>query len=69
MLLTSNEADVNRQTSHGDTPLYYAVFNGHQKAVERLLLNGADASIKSDNGKTPKDVAIEKVEKSNFRLI
>lgn len=69
MLLTSNEADVNRQTDDGNTPLHYAVLKNHQKSVERLLLNGADASIKSDNGKTPKDVAIEKGEKSNFRLI
>lgn len=64
MLLTSNEANVNRQTNVGDTPLHYAAFMGHQAAVERLLLNGADANIKSENGKTAKDVAIEKGEES-----
>ena len=41
----------------GDTALHYACYNGFTKGVKELIAQGANASIRSDNGRTPLDVA------------
>jgi ankyrin repeat protein len=40
----------------GDTPLHYAVRQGHKKIVELLLAKGADVNGRNRNGETPIDV-------------
>lgn len=57
---------------NGRTPLHLAVINGmlkmclikkckrlNRKAIERLLKNNADTTIKDMYGKTPMDIAME----------
>jgi len=38
-------ASINAVDMHGRTPLSYAVMNGHQRIIDLLLLQGADASL------------------------
>ena len=49
--LVTNGADVNKQTTLGDTPLFEACFEGHLSVVKYLVEAGADLSI-PNNRKT-----------------
>jgi ankyrin repeat protein len=52
--------EINAQTHTGQTPLHYAIhFNG-MEYVPILEKNGADWTIKNNEGKTPKDEMINK---------
>ena len=57
--LTSWDSLPNETENDGCTPLHLAVIPGNVKVVRRLLIKGADSSIKNKEGKTPKDLAIE----------
>ncbi|KAK9728245.1 Ankyrin repeats (3 copies) [Popillia japonica] len=41
----SSEVNVNFQNSSGHTPLHVAVMHNHEPIVEKLLENGADVNI------------------------
>ncbi|MCU0916990.1 MAG: ankyrin repeat domain-containing protein [Planctomycetes bacterium] len=45
-------ADVNARDPHGHAPLHEAVFYGRTAVVQRLLADGADASVKTTLGET-----------------
>ncbi|GCB82938.1 hypothetical protein scyTo_0023618, partial [Scyliorhinus torazame] len=49
------KADVSAVNEHGNTPLHYACFWGHDEVAEDLVLNGALVSICSKYGETPLD--------------
>lgn len=51
-------APLNIQNDQGYTPLIVAVMNGHQAAVEALVVAGALVSIKDNAGKTALDYAL-----------
>lgn len=50
---------INYQDSLGYTALMYASMNGHMEIVKLLLENGADTSIKNNDGKTALILAFE----------
>jgi hypothetical protein len=50
-------ADVNRPCEHGRTALHMAAAWGHLDVVKYLLANGADASLRDEEGMTPPMVA------------
>lgn len=52
-LLLSHNADVNAQSSTGNTPLMYACAGGHVRAVQELLASGANVEDHNENGHTP----------------
>ncbi len=58
--LLERRAEVDARQHGGWTPLHAAAFNGDVPMSECLLAHGADPSLKSDDGKTAIDVAIEK---------
>ena len=53
-------ANINAQDSDGHTPLHlavdYAERESNSRIVKLLLLKGADKKIKSNKGKTPRDI-------------
>ncbi|XP_022091038.1 ankyrin repeat and KH domain-containing protein mask-like isoform X2 [Acanthaster planci] len=52
-LLIDYGADVNAQSSAGNTPLMYACSGGHEDAVKVLLDHGANIEDHNENGHTP----------------
>ncbi|XP_065353147.1 ankyrin repeat domain-containing protein 17 isoform X5 [Cloeon dipterum] len=52
-LLIDNGADVNAQSSTGNTPLMYACAGGHLEVVEILLKSHANVEDHNENGHTP----------------
>eukprot|EP01119_Soliformovum_irregulare_P020627 TRINITY_DN6711_c0_g1_i1.p1 TRINITY_DN6711_c0_g1~~TRINITY_DN6711_c0_g1_i1.p1 ORF type:complete len:790 (-),score=143.71 TRINITY_DN6711_c0_g1_i1:20-2389(-) len=48
---------VNEQDKWRRTPLHWAVLNGHQTAVEKLLSYGADSRMKDGNDESALDIA------------
>ena len=46
-------ADVNAQSSSGNTPLMYACAGGHEEVVRALLEAGANVEVHNENGHTP----------------
>lgn len=46
----------------------FIVCEGHTKIVGLLLNNGADAQIKDNGGKTPREIAVEKSKDLKSRL-
>jgi ankyrin repeat protein len=60
-LLIASGADVNaRQAEMGFTPLHEAAGNGNVEFVQLLIEKGADINVKTNDGKTPLDFAIER---------
>ncbi|KAK4829229.1 hypothetical protein QYF61_002494 [Mycteria americana] len=51
------KADINAVNEHGNTPLHYACFWGHDQVAEDLVGNGALVSIANKYGETPIDKA------------
>jgi len=52
-LLIAHGADVNAQSSTGNTPLMYACAGGHEEVVRVLLEAGANVEVHNENGHTP----------------
>ena len=50
-------ADVRAVQRHGYTPLHGAAQNGATVTVDRLLAAGADPTARTDDGRTPADLA------------
>lgn len=51
-LMLKTKVNVNTQDIRGRTPLYLAVWNGHEDAMKQLLSSGADPNIRSIYGTT-----------------
>jgi len=64
-ILLENGADTNRDVFYGDTALHMAVRLGKSpdgvKMVKLLLEYGADVNMRNSSGKTPMDIAAEKL--------
>ncbi len=58
-LLQKIGGSVDRPPQIGATPLWVAVENGHTSIVKMLLEKGANPHIRTNNGKSPLDVAKE----------
>ncbi|XP_023310968.1 ankyrin repeat domain-containing protein 17 isoform X5 [Anoplophora glabripennis] len=52
-LLVAHGADVNAQSTSGNTPLMYGCAGGHTEVVKFLLENGANVEDHNENGHTP----------------
>ena len=52
--LVAHGADVNARGWRGDTALHNAAEYGRSEGIEILLKNGADATIRDNDGKTPR---------------
>ena len=59
-LLVAYGAQVNVAQRGGWTPLHQAADHGYQELVKFLLEVGADRSLKSTDGRTPREMALEK---------
>ena len=59
-LLLEAGAPLNARSHGGFTPLLEAAENGDTALVELLLSGGADPSMARDDGKRPRDVALER---------
>ena len=58
-LLKESKEEINDQNLEGKTALIIAAEYGYTNIVEILLQNGADAGIKSNEGKIALDYAID----------
>lgn len=56
--LILNGANINKQSLRQYTPLHYACKNGRRKLVKYLLYEGADKTIKGNQGETPLQLAL-----------
>ncbi|CAG5121213.1 unnamed protein product [Candidula unifasciata] len=52
-LLLLHHADINAQSSAGNTPLHYGACGGFKDVVLELVMNGANVEIHNENGHTP----------------
>lgn len=59
-LLNVEDIDINVRDNNGNTPLYLAVLEEKQKAIEILVAKGANATIKNNYRYTPLYLAITK---------
>ena len=59
-LLIDYGADVTATQAQGYTPLHYAASNGLESIVRNLLARSVDRNARDADGKTPRDLAIEK---------
>lgn len=50
------KADVNAANEHGNTPLHYSCFNGHEAVSADLIASGAQAMLCNKRGLTSIDV-------------
>ena len=69
ILLIDAGADVNVVNNDGETAIWWAAFNGLLEVVKVLLSKGADKSKKSNNEKSPFDVAGGKHKKEMQQLL
>lgn len=53
-------ADVTTYDAHGNTPLFYAAYQGNIKAVELLRMAGASSTVTNREGITPVEIALKK---------
>ncbi|CAD8079250.1 unnamed protein product [Paramecium primaurelia] len=60
---------LNSLDSHQLTPLHLAVQSGNTKLVKKLLIYGADKTIKGNSNKTPADIAQENDFKNIYNLL
>ena len=58
-LLTNKDIDINAKNKEGFTPLHYAVISQNKNMVKKLLMKGADSSIKNNKLLTPYEIAKE----------
>ena len=60
LLLSHSDIEINRTRSGGYTALYIACQKNSKDCVELLVNAGADATLRAANGKTARDIAVEK---------
>ena len=58
-LLTNNNIDINAKNKEGFTPLHFAVISQNKSMVKKLLMKGADSSIKNNKSLNPQELAKE----------
>lgn len=63
-LILSSNPDVNAKQQQGWTAIHSAAMHGDLALLEKLLARGADPRVKNDDGKTPLDLATEKVQET-----
>ncbi len=70
-LLINAGADINRKCEHGRTALQMAAAWGHLDIVQLLIENGADPTIRDDEGMTPSMIAAgsKRVPDANLRRV
>ena len=56
-LLTIDKIDINAKNKEGFTALHFAVINKNKSMIKKLLMKGADSSIRNNKLLTPADVA------------
>lgn len=59
-LLIDYGADVTATQAQGYTPLHYAASNGLESIVRNLMARSVDMNVRDLDGKTPRDLALEK---------
>ena len=59
-LLTNPKIDINSKNKDGFTPLHFAVDSKNKNMIIKLLIKGADISIKNNKSYTPQDLAKQK---------
>ena len=64
-LLTNNKIEINSKNKEGFTPLHFAVVSQNKSMIKKLLIKGANCSIKNDKLLTPYDLA----KKNNYYSI
>ena len=64
-LLLDLGANINALDNEGNNCLHYAVNSNNPNLVKKLLIRGADKTIKNQKGETPYDLAV----KNNFRKL
>ena len=57
--LIADGANIDEKDDIGDTPLYYALKNGHAEIAKLLIANGANVNDKNPIGNTPLHHAVE----------
>lgn len=68
-LLIEEGADINRLEGGGNSPLFWAVYYGHEDVVATLLRHGARVHNKCANCRDPMDVAKEKDYKAISKML
>jgi len=58
--LIDSRASLDIQNTRGETTLHFAAYHGQSAIVDLLLKNGADATLKTVDGRTAADLAGEK---------
>ena len=69
LLLDAGGLMLISQDNDGNTPLYWAAYNGHLEIVKLLLDNHADANLQNNDGKAPLDAAKEKGQSAIIELL
>ena len=64
-LLTNDKIEINSKNKAGFTPLHFAVLSQNKSMIKKLLIKGANWSIKNDKLYTPLDLA----KKNNYYSI
>jgi ankyrin repeat protein len=58
-LLTNKNIDINSKNKGGFTPLHYAVISKNKSMVKKLLMKGANCSVKNDKLESPYELAVK----------
>ena len=69
LLLTEGNAEVDKPSNSGTTPLYIAAKEGRTEIVKLLLRGGADANKAKNDGWTPLRIAKHKGHRAIFALL
>jgi ankyrin repeat protein len=59
-MLLDKGADPNAKSQSGSTPLHTVAFTGDTASLDLILKHGADPTIRNADGKTARDVAVER---------